>query len=303
MAQIQTTSVWIVEWLSPDNRKTGKLLHDWIQERRPGWSAYSPCKSKAGVFGAIERATIRAQQSKMIPVLHIEAHGDEVGLEGPDGTGGSALITWDELTDPLQRLNLMTGCNLIVFVAACTGFAAIQTFRRGPLAPAAALVGPDGRVTEANLLSGTKEFYRRWTDEHPNLDDIVASVSLETEPVVFGLESFAILAFEALAESLIISMRPSEQHRCMERIRRGMRASNKFSEIEIERKLSVLSPFSPVSCPPQLLQHEWDKLFMIDLYPANRERFGVDMAAIVENVLRHQGRRLLTDAHDANDPA
>lgn len=203
MASIRTTNVWIVEWLHTQDQKTGRLLHDWLQDRRPGWSAYVPCKSKADVVAAIERAAVRAHRSHIIPLLHLEAHGDEIGLGGPDGLGGSDRLAWDELADPLQRLNLATACNLVVFVAACTGFAGIKAFFRGPRAPAVALVGPTDRIVEGHLLRGTKEFYRRWCDEDPKLTDVVASASREAGSIGFEIEPFAVLAFEAMAQALL----------------------------------------------------------------------------------------------------
>jgi len=233
------------------------------------------------MIAAIERATSRAQRSEMIPVLHLEAHGGDVGLEGPDGIGGSELLTWDELTDPLQQLNLSTRCNLVIVVAACTGFAGVKALSRGPRAPAVALVGPDAPVMPSNLLWATKEFYRRWQDKSPKLDRIVTSASEEARAVTFELEPFAVLAYEAMVEQLIISMRLDEQRRRVERIRRRMLAENEWSTVEIERRLSRLPPLpSAVD-----LQRVWDEMFMIDLYPENRERFGLDMTAVVELVV------------------
>lgn len=277
MARIRTTSVWIIEWLHPEDQMTGKLLHDWLQVRRPGWSAYVHCNTKADVLAAIERATVRAQQSHMVPLLHLEAHGDEVGLGCPDGVGGSHLLTWDELTDPLQRLNRATACNLVVLVAACTGFTGIKAFYRGPRASAVALIGPDGPVTEGNLLRGTKEFYRRWCDEEPRLIDVVASASRETGTVGFEMEPFALLAFEAMAKSLIVSLRPNKRSLRAELCRQRMPDSAHFSDTEIEHKISLLPPI-PMAAELQLM---WDKLFMIDLWPENRQQFGINMAAIV----------------------
>jgi hypothetical protein len=281
-ADIRVTNVWILEWLFPGDCKTGKLLHDWMEDRRPGWSTPSVCKSKIDLLAAIDRVTELAQKSKMVPVLHIEAHGGKDGLEGPNSTGGSDLLDWDELSLPLQQLNLATGCNLVVFVAACTGFAAIQTFYRGFRAPALALVGPDRTLNDSDLLQGAKEFYRRWIAGCPKLDDMVDSASLEIQPVVFGLEPFAVLAFEAVGKWLIKSVRSDEQHLRKENMRRRLQGLSKFTETEIEQRLSL---YSPVPHAPYL-QDKWDKLFMIDLYPGNEERFGVDMAAVLEMVLR-----------------
>lgn len=284
MAEIKVTNVWIIEWLSADDPHTGRTLHDWMKERRPGWSTYFPCRNKTEVISAIARATRRAQRSEMIPVLHLESHGGDVGLEGPDGKGGLELLTWDELTEPLQQLNLATRCNLMVVVAACTGYAGIQAFRRGPRAPAVALVGPDAPVMPRNLLWGVKEFYRRWMDENPRLADIAASASREAGTVAFEWEPFAVLAYEALVECLIKSERPPERLGRRERVRQRMLTETGLSASEIESRLARLPPFPSWT----ELQQQWDKMFMIDLYPDNRKRFGVDMKAIVEGIMTSQ---------------
>jgi hypothetical protein len=93
-------------------------------------------------------------------VLHLEAHGDAEGLEGPDGAGGRELLRWEELTEPLRNLNVATRCNLVLVAAACTGFAAVKAFKKGPRAPALALVGPLEPIGSGRLLAALKEYYR-----------------------------------------------------------------------------------------------------------------------------------------------
>ena len=112
------------------------------------------------------------------------------------------LLTWNELTEPLQKLNLVTCCNLVVVVAACIGFAGIKALVRGPKAPAIALVGPDAPIMTSNLLSATKEFYRRWMDDDPKLDEIAISASRAAGTVSFEWEPFAVLAYDAFSEEL-----------------------------------------------------------------------------------------------------
>ena len=280
-AVIKSTNIWIIEWLPSGDQRTGKLLHEWMQRRRQGWSAYFECKSKLEVLFSIKRAIDIAKNSEMRPVLHFEAHGNETGLGRPDGRGGVELLKWNELTEPLQRLNLETRCNLVVVVAACIGFAGIKALVQGPRAPAIALVGPDDSITARNLLSATKEFYNRWMDDNPRLGEIALSASQAAGAVSFEWEPFAVLAFDSMAELLIVSMRRDQQRMQLNRIRQKMLEETRFSLAEIEYRLSQYSP----SLQAALIQRLWDEMFMIDLYPDNRKRFGVNWAEIVDMVL------------------
>lgn len=254
LVRIATTNLWIIEWLSDQDRPTGRILYEWIETRRSCWAAYSPCNSKAEVLAALERVTQRVKRDGIVPILHLEAHGDEDGLVGPNGAGGVERLQWNELTEPLQRLNLATRCNLLVFVVACIGFAGIKVFNKGPRAPAVALVGPSSSVEEARLIWATKEFYRRYMDPNPSLTDITESASREAGTTILEPEPFAMLAFESMIELLIHDLRPGEWAQRVE---------------ENRKRISVL----------QLM---WDRLFMIDLWPENRQKFGVNMDAVVD---------------------
>jgi len=283
-AVIKTTNIWIIEWLPSSDQRTGKALHEWMQRRRQGWSAYLECKSKSEVLSSIKHTTDIAKKSEMRPVLHIEAHGDTEtsGLAGPDGKGGLETLEWKELTEPLQRLNLETRCNLVVVVAACIGFAGIKALVQGPRAPAVALVGPDASIMSDNLLSAMREFYSCWMDPDPRLRDIVISASHVAGETSFEWEPFPVLAFDSLAELLIISMRKDQQRIQINRIRKRMFEETELSSPEIEYRLSKLTP----SLQATFFQHLWDTMFMIDLYPENKERFGVNWSEIVDMALQ-----------------
>jgi len=54
------------------------------------------------------------------------------------------------------------------------------------------------------------------------------------------------------------------------------------------KRLSLLSP----SFKATLTQQQWDKMFMIDLYPENRARFGVNWFEIVDLVLKAQSKKM-----------
>lgn len=259
-AEARVSNVWIVEWLPIGDRRTGKALHDWLHERRHGWSIYSSCQNKDEVLVAISHAAERAQRTGISPVLHIEAHGGELGLEGPNRQGNTEFLAWDALTGPLQNLNRATKCNLVVFVAACTGIAGIQALTRGPVAPAVALVGPCSEVAPRDLLEGQKEFYRRCMDDMPQLVDALESASNEIGTVVFEYESVVVLAYETFVEDLL----------------KRLRQTTNEGAIDVQNTPTDNFPSSHV------LQTIWDEMFMIDIYPENQKHFGVDWNTIVK---------------------
>lgn len=233
LAGVRATNVWIIEWLSPGEKRTGNELHIWMQSQRPGWSVYDRCESKTEVVRSIEHAAGLAKRSGKVPILHIEAHGCDMGIASSNDPRGD-FLSWSELTIPLQQLNVATNCNLIVVVAACFGFAAIQALTKGPRAPAVALVGPNATLSGNELLLGAKEFYRRFSDERPRLVDIAESASREMTSAGFEWEPFATMAYEALVEQLITAKRPAERYARLERLRERMRKKTTFSPEEIE---------------------------------------------------------------------
>ena len=228
LAAVRLTNIWIIEWLSPGERKTGNELHQWMKQKRHGWSIYNPCTSKNEVIRSIAHAADLASQSGVVPVLHIEAHGGPEGL-APSRDAEGELLHWTELTIPLQKLNTATNCNLILVVVTCFGFAAIQALTQGLRAPAVALIGPNATVNESDLFLGAKELYRRFMDKNPELTCIAESASREMRTSNFEIEPFAMLAYEALVEQLVRETRPDEHQACLERLRQCMHQQTAFS--------------------------------------------------------------------------
>lgn len=143
------------------------------------------------------------------------------------------------------------------------------------------MVGPDADLGPSELLWGAKEFYRRLIqDKNPRLMDMAESASREAGTIHFIPEPFTTLFYEATVASLIKSMRPVERLARMNRLRHRMLLETELSPSEIEDRLVQLPPLPNWT----ELQHVWDQMFMIDLYPMNRERFGVDMKGIVERI-------------------
>lgn len=125
--------------------------------------AYSPSpairyvrvENAAEFFQCILMSKKDADECDIIPMLHIECHGDEEGFQFADGS----LTDWSELKIPLTELNVATGLNLMVAVAACTGGALAKVMRMGDRAPFWGLVGPTRTLTAGELENAYAALY------------------------------------------------------------------------------------------------------------------------------------------------
>lgn len=261
---LSVSNVWIIQWLREGDsaagltadRETGVELHQWMEMKRPGWAHLVITRSKAETLAAIERATLVAKKRNLRPILHIETHGCSTGIEGSDGKGGVEQIEWFELRERFARLNSVTQFNLLVFMAACTGFAGIGALIEFGRAPALALVGSAGVVSEKQLLDGAKEFYRRLLAGGSNLHEMASEASREAGPDIwFEPEMFPTLARESLIDMII---------------ERGRNGRLRLRDAEV-------------------LQMIWDQMMMTDQSPENRKRFKLDVHGIVKQAVMFYG--------------
>ncbi|MGB1557375.1 MAG: hypothetical protein ACPHCJ_06280 [Oceanococcaceae bacterium] len=133
------------------------------------------------------------------------------------------------------------------------------------------LVGPDSQVDESRLLEGTKEFYRRWQDDRPDLSQICESASRELNGTAFEVEPYVLMAYEAQLTHLVKSLRPEEIEARRLRLRARMLQETNLPESIVDERLRLLPAMSW-----QDQQSCWNTMFMIDLFPENQDRFGVN---------------------------
>lgn len=258
-AHIRCNSLCIVEWLFDDDQRTGQDLQAWAETKRSGWSRLYTCNGKSDVLEALSSVKSVAIEKGISPIIHFETHGSSDGLEGR-GNLGPETLRWAELNEPLQKLNAATNCNLLIFIAACDGFAGIKAFGKGPYAPAAALAGPTAVVSSGELLGITKEFYRQLMLNEPALTTMVENATRESYGCSIEYEPFALLAFES----------------CVQAIRRKIQGkdSSKFG----------CEHFDLDKLDPRVIQQVWNTMFLIDNCPANSSRFGVDWSAVIAEI-------------------
>jgi hypothetical protein len=160
-------TVHFVEWLRPGDGRPGEDLFGEVEPLGLMSNPKMPCRfwrigTREEFVRLIPKVEDEFRDTSRVPVLHIETHGDGNGI----GISDRDRVEWPEFMELLIPLNRLTGLNLVVILAACEGFWGIQMLQ--PAREAAAfrgLIGPNRRMTSAELSRGCLAFYRAVFDQ------------------------------------------------------------------------------------------------------------------------------------------
>jgi hypothetical protein len=119
-----------------------------------------------------------------------------------------------------------------------------------------------------------------------NLTEMVESASREMDGVRFEPEPFATLCFEALVAGLVKRVRRPERQKSTEGLRQRLLAETDLTSERIESRLLQL-PYLPAWGE---VQRMWDEMFMIDIWPENKDRFGIDLKDIIQRIEGNGGQ-------------
>jgi hypothetical protein len=155
---ITFNAIVVAESLSSLEMKTGSLLRDYINtlDEAPAKATLVQVASRDAFLALLRDLETQVQTRGLLPVLHLEAHGDEnSGICFADDSN----LSWDDFCDAMTPLNIATGMRLLVTVAACYGGSLISGIRLSKPAPCFALVGPSHRIDESEVMGSFRDFY------------------------------------------------------------------------------------------------------------------------------------------------
>lgn len=229
---------------------------------------YLRIESREDFLNVVRQCQTNAEEHGTIPLLHIECHGCEEGLEFAD----QSFLSWSDLQRPLSDLNAATGLNLIVCVAACTGAALAKAFDVTVRAPFWGLIGPTKPLDAGALDTAYRAFYLTLlSTKSPS--QAIAAMDVATSPGLFW-RTTAEWLFQELWSTY-------EREYCNE-------TSLEQRAVALQRL--VIESMSPEASVPSLDSIKTDLLttigpqafertrrafFMCDLFPEHADRFEV----------------------------
>lgn len=172
----------------PNDKPTGQLLFDQLikyktfEEPNLARTLYS-VNTKSEFLKVLDNIYQKVKDSFFFPILHIEAHGFENGLE----LASRERVLWSEMMPILREINVTIENNLVIMMAACQG--AMIGFRPEPSkrAPFRVIIGSLRDVIQEDLLTGFEAFYATYffsLDPGKSVDAMNAAVQ---KPYTFGV--------------------------------------------------------------------------------------------------------------------
>jgi len=263
-------TVVIVDSIPDGQMNTARRLWDDLRDISNEFSPvprieYARVESADDFARAITTVCVRVRTEGIHPLVHLEAHGDEHGLELALG----ARVDWTHVKETLTPLNIAMELNLLLVLAACHGGTFIESIRLADRAPVWGLIGPTNQLSVARVQADFAAFYKTMFK------------TLSPSKAIEALNSNAPtgLYFRTTAEGLFYkAWRLYKDTHCTDE-QLQVRAKRMYRRAKDEG----MDPLPSVghlkrrllSTEPASFNKFRDKYFMYDLFPEHAARFAV----------------------------
>lgn len=278
MHLIHFSKIAVLQSLKTCEKQTGKLLYEDIETLNEFHQhdieiSFYDVISKQLFLECLSQLRQEAALGKW-PLLHIECHGsdDQTGIILADDT----FLGWEELKPYLTLINIETQCNLLIIIGSCYGGHLMSIIQIIDRAPCWGMIGPTDEVLPNELLINFNRFYEKFFS---TLNGDNSLEALLAEPLKTGRYHFSIARnffkivyvnyLQQYCTDSAYAKRAKVQSRQIKKENLPTRDSN--GAILLSSKGAIKR---------MIKQHEkhsfekyFQKFFMIDLYPQNKERF------------------------------
>jgi hypothetical protein len=160
-ATIYFGKIYIIEWLDPNDVRTGRELREMLEDLLPVVAptvklAFKRVASREEFLGYLRSIKDDFRATRLLPLLHVETHGNLYGI----GLEGQEPLMWDEFLPELTALNQLTQLRLFFVLAACEGIWAMKMLQPTDRAAFLALLGPNDKISAGKLSGAMRLFYR-----------------------------------------------------------------------------------------------------------------------------------------------
>ena len=270
-------SVYVLESLPDCDRKTGRdLFENCIfplgkLNKNLHTSLYQPFK-KSEFLSVLKTIKSDCLNNSRIPILHIEAHGNDNSIYIASGE----FITWSEIKPFLCDINRISGLNLLVIIAACDGINLAKVVLPTDRAPVWGIIGPSKVIKAGRIYEGFKAFYSELLE---SFDGRKALNKLNKSPEIkdwefkfFIAEHFFLEVYQNYLKSFCTD--ESLIKRAKRIFKDEISGGRKLHPTDEERSIGKLYNILKSTQETFFKKHK-ELFFMIDLIKGNDKRFDI----------------------------
>jgi hypothetical protein len=274
-------AIYVIESLPLGATKTGQDLYDKVifpstHHLEELYTHYAQIPDEAALHEELRTILLAARDANHKPIVHIEAHGTDDGIELADGSA----ITWRSLVPIFAAINEASEFNLSVIAVSCSGWNLTLSLVPFERAPVAILFGPPDAMSAQDLYDGMSRFYRALV-LHIDFNHALDALNL-------GLPYDRWLVKPATSEVLFCRVFRLYVQSVTTLSNLLDRENMLVADIVRAQKLDVIqSAAVRLAIRPHLADHEWwynhyrETFLFLDRFPSNRERFGLSYSRCV----------------------
>ena len=282
-ARIYFGRIHIIEWLRTDDRPTGQELFEVVQPfglaaQPPVDTVFHQIATRAEFVALLRTIERQFEADGVIPLLHVETHGDDSGIGLSEDEGFDFI----DLARELMPLNKMTGLRLFLVLAACEGLWGTKMSLPSERAAFQVLLGPIRTVTDGEVATAMQAFYasafaERDGDRAVNAMNAAVDPATPTFGPVNAAMGFKMVYQDWLARSFTpeaIARGVAEMNEAQGVIFRALHGRERSAEEGEVDRVRIRAEYENQEGHFQEFRTRY---FMIDLFPENDARFPITL--------------------------
>lgn len=165
MSTFNFNKIYVIESLDSNKEKqTGKELYNdllrWKEQEHNGklQAELIQIENKKEFFKCLTSIADDCEKTNLMPILHIEIHGNTEGLSLISGE----FVYWSELCDNLSHINSIIGNHLFMTLAVCNGAYLMSQIKLAKPAPFFGFIGSFDSLKAEDIMIRYSEFYKEF---------------------------------------------------------------------------------------------------------------------------------------------
>jgi len=272
--KVYCNTIYILESLEGET-KTGLWLYDDLRPitiKDDSFKIkYLPFDSLELFFKELEQIEIDSKFSKILPIIHIEAHGNEDGFVVAQT---KQLISWRELNLALSKINYNTRNNLVLSLGVCKGYSInldmSKFFYEGKHCPYMVNISPNSNISSGEITDSFSALYHSLLDKRDffsAMKKMKEATSLNFISTANYFASIIISKIKKYPDSHGYSKRSESDLKYLYQKRKELLPNESF-----EKNLAAFEDYK-IEFRQKLLKKLWNTFLMIEEFEENKERF------------------------------